>query len=82
MWKATGREKTCMSGSLPKANYIENKEPAKFIEATGPVIMKNLGISQGHLSESRNDLLLPQQKSFRFSIKGNLHRIAYLTYKV
>ena len=71
-----------MSGSLPKANYVENKELAKFIEATGSVVMKNLGISQGHLSESRNYLLFQQQNSLRFTIKRHLHRIAYLTYKI
>lgn len=81
MWKAIGKEKMCVSGSLPKANYIENKEPVKFIDATESVITKNLTESQGHLSKSRNYLPFHQQNILSFSIERDLHRIAYLSYR-
>lgn len=54
-------------------NYTENKEPAKFIEARQSVIKWNLGISQGHLFESRKYLLFQPPNSIMFSI-GNLNR--------
>lgn len=78
--KATSREKMCMSGSLPKAEYIENKEPDKFVEATGSVITKNLGLSQRQLSEIRNYLHFQQQNSPRFSIERDLRRTENLAY--
>lgn len=71
-----------MSSFLPKTNCIEKKESTKLIEDTGPIIMMNLNISQGHLSESRNYLLFQQKNSLRFSTEGDLHRMAYIAHQV